>query len=304
MSTELPPEHDEDAVTAAFASFKSDAARSFPPPSVDDLIMSGPAKLRRRRLVSLAAVLGACTAVTAGGFAVAQTLGPLTGGSDPQGPGAGSQSLSSEEESATTQLGDPAAPESEQDAPTTETSAAPTEGSSVLTIEAPEGDWAEKCVPGEFDIDLGSWEIEGESGWTSGEAVTGDVDADGADDAVLALTCDGKTGVAAFAFEATGEDAENGDAQSLHQLGWVWEPDGSQELSEISSVEAGVITLAGLSGATETWTARYEWDGGAFVEINDEPTTEPSPSESSETPGPDETQSTEASPTITDEEPS
>lgn len=66
---------DDAAVKAAFAAYKADAPRAFEPPPVDDLIMSSPASLRKRRLASLAAVVGACTAVTAGGFAVAQTIG-------------------------------------------------------------------------------------------------------------------------------------------------------------------------------------------------------------------------------------
>jgi hypothetical protein len=62
---------DEEIVTAAFTSYKDQAPALFTPPPVDEIVIAGPARLRRRRFINLAALVGACTVVTAGGFAVA-----------------------------------------------------------------------------------------------------------------------------------------------------------------------------------------------------------------------------------------
>lgn len=273
----------DEAITAAFAAYRADAPSAFPPPSVDDLIMSGPAALRRRRLVSLAAVLGACTAVTAGGFAVAQTIGSLPKEPE-QGTSAGvAQEPSSSEHEPGTQPGDPATPEPDGEAPTTEATGAPEGTGQVLDLEG----WTGACAGGTFGIDTETWEFTDETAWTVAADAAGDLDGDGAAETVLALSCDGATGVAAFTA------AEDG----LDHLAWVWQPDESQRFSEITGVDDGVITLQGLGASASTWTARYEWDGESFVAIDEAPVTESSSPAATETPDSGETQTTQATPT-------
>ncbi|GAB3224738.1 hypothetical protein GCM10027447_13640 [Glycomyces halotolerans] len=272
----------DDAVAAAFAAYRADAPSAFPPPSVDDLIMSGPAALRRRRIVSLAAVVGACTAVTAGGFAVAQTLGSPEPAE--QAPPTALQGPASESSPQDTQLGATQAPPTggagEDEATAT---AGADEASSTIAV----GDWDGVCAGGSFEVDTETWELTDGSEWTVGQALVGDVTGDEAPETVLSLTCRERTAVAAF----------SGDQSDLAHMAWVWQPDESQALSEIAGLEAGVITLQGLDDASATWTARYEWDGGAFVAIDQEPSTGPSPSETPATPEPDETHTTQATPT-------
>ncbi|WP_100447842.1 hypothetical protein [Glycomyces xiaoerkulensis] len=272
----------DEAIRSAFASYREEAAANFPPPPVDDLIMSGPAALRRRRLVSLAAVAGACTVVTAGGFAVAQTLGSMPERTEPEDPPPVVNGSTSQDPSEGTQLGDPAPPETEPAPGGDEDDGSGDEGE-TLTIVI--DDWSQVCEGGSFEVDQ-DLEFTGEPDWAIEQAVVADVDGDDASDTVMALTCQDATAVAAF----TGSEA------GLEHLAWVWRPDGSQELEEIAGTDGGVVTLQGLSDASETWTASFEWDGEAFVEIDDEPSTEPSPSEDSETPEPDETQTTETAP--------
>ncbi|MCH7232889.1 hypothetical protein L0U85_18815 [Glycomyces sp. L485] len=276
----------DDAITAAFAAYKADAPSAFEPPPVDDLIMSGPASLRRRRLISLAAVLGACTAVTAGGFAVAQTLGS-TPDPEPAAPPVTMQDEPSAEEAPGTHLGEPLTPETGDDEPASEDTEMPEGGGQVLVID----EWTGACAGGEFGVDLETWEFADESEWTVEADTTGDLTGDDTPETVLALSCDGQTAVAAFTPHEDG----------LDQLAWVWQPDESQSLSEIVGIEDGAITLQGLS-ASETWTARYEWDGEAFVEIDEVPTTEPSSPEPTATAEPGETQTTSGTPTADGQE--
>ncbi|WP_026931024.1 hypothetical protein [Glycomyces tenuis] len=273
----------DDAVAAAFAAYKADAPAAFPPPPVDELIMSGPAALRRRRLVSLAAVVGACTAVTAGGFAVAQTLGSLPSQPDEDSAETVAQGPSSSDHTPGAQLDDPATPQVEDESP----SAEDTEASVVIGQSVRVAEWGE-CAGGVLDVDFGTWEFTEETDWSIVANAGGDIDGDQSPETILALQCGERTAVAAFTPAADG----------LEHLAWVWrQPDESQRFSEIAGVEDGTITLQGLGAASETWTARYEWDGEAFVAIDDAPTTEPSSSATTATPDPGETQTTQASPT-------
>ncbi|GAB3645677.1 hypothetical protein [Glycomyces tarimensis] len=274
----------DDAIAAAFAAYRADAPSAFPPPSVDDLIMSGPAALRRRRIVSFAAVLGACTAVTAGGFAVAQTIGSTPKEPEPSAPPSAVHGSPSSEESEGTELGAPLTPEAE-DEPSSEDAEMPVGDGHEQELVI--GDWDGVCAGGSFDVDLDTWEFAEDTEWTVAADAAGDLDADGTAEAVLALTCADRTAVAAFTAREGG----------LEPLAWVWQPDESQQFSEIAGIEAGVITLQGLGAASETWTVRYEWDGEAFVAIDDEPSTEPSSPATTATPGPGETQTTQATPT-------
>lgn len=271
----------DESIRSAFDAYRAEASANFPPGSVDDLLMSGPAKLRRRRLVSLAAVLGACTAVTAGGFAVAQTLGSIPKQTGPDDPEAASQGTVSSESTEDTQLGDPYSPETseETDASTGSSPGAESEQTTIVLA-----DWEGVCEGGEFDLDFSTWAFTEETDWTVQQSVVADVAGDEAQEVVLALSCGERTAVAAFS---------PAGGSSLEHLAWVWQqPDESQELSEIEGVEAGVITLQGLGEASATWTARYEWDGEAFVKKVEAPTTSPSPSAETDTPAPDETQTT------------
>ena len=273
----------DEAIRSAFDAYRAESAANFPPGSVDDLIMSGPARLRRRRIVSLAAVVGACTAVTAGGFAVAQTLGTLpkqTAQEDP--PAAVSQGAVGAEDGARPELNDPYSPEASEGSADVSEDSEGAEGPETTIVVA---DWDEVCDGGEFVLDFSTWTFTEETDWAVQQSVVADVTGDEVDEVVLALTCGEHTAVAAF----------GPDGDDLRHLGWVWtQPDRSQRLSEIEGVEAGVITLQGLGDASETWTARYGWDGTDFVEIEDEPTTDPSPSGETGTPDPDETLSSPA----------
>ncbi|GAA2267548.1 hypothetical protein GCM10009853_021030 [Glycomyces scopariae] len=290
MSSDLDREHE--TVKAAFASLKAESAAQFPPPPVNDLIMRGPAALRRRRLVSLAAVVGACTAVTAGGFAVAQTLGPLKDEPDTAGSQNGPVSAAESDDGPTGLPGSPSRDEDDDDTATTFTPAPPADDIEAILIEGPfEGDWAKDCAPGLQDADFESWEITGDTGWVIAFAAEGDADGDGENDTVLALTCGEQTGVAAF---AAGED-EDGEPV-LASFGWVWQPDGAHAPTAVAAVEDGAVTVEGTDEATgESWTAAYAWnpetalfaliDEGASAEPTDAGESSSSPAETPTTDG-------------------
>ncbi|SDD97807.1 hypothetical protein [Glycomyces harbinensis] len=288
----IDPHDDDRAVAEAFASLKAESAAHFPPPPVNDLIMRGPAALRRRRLVSLAAVVGACTAVTAGGFAVAQTLGPLSGG--PESPDAGSAAVgdATSEESPSAWPGDPASPGMSGGESTVSTPPPPADDLEALIVSGPfEGDWADSCEEGAQAADFESWEITAETGWSIVGVTEGDADGDGENDTILALRCDELIGVAAFTME---EDADEGPV--LASFGWVWQPDGEHELTAVTSVEDGIVAVEGLDGAEAAWTADYEWDAEEelFVLVDDGATAEPTADESSSSSTPSETPTTDA----------
>jgi hypothetical protein len=292
MSSDFDREHE--TVKAAFESLKAESAAHFPPPPVDELIMRGPASLRRRRLVSLAAVVGACTAVTAGGFAVAQTLGPLKGEPDAAESSNGPVSSSEADDGPTGNPGSPSSDEDDDDTATTFTPAPPADDIEALLIEGPfEGEWAKDCAPGLQDADFESWEITGDTGWSIAFAAEGDADGDGENDTVLALTCGEQTGVAAF---AAGED-EDGEPV-LASFGWVWQPDAAHEPTAVTAVEAGTVTLDGTDTATGgVWTVKYAWNAEdeVFELVDEGATSEPTadPSEDASTPG--ETPTTDGS---------
>lgn len=292
---------EDEKVAAAFASLRAESASHFPPPPVNELLGRGPAALRRRRLVSLAAVVGACTAVTAGGFAVAQTLGPLSGGPDTTASSAAVSETPDPDDEGTTRLGDPASPHVGESGDETAT-VAPEDGSVIVIDPAawwensPDA-WGGYCATGPLPFDTESWTIGGESGWhlvdpaPDPEIATAhdyvhdygrplDLDADGdADDVLLELGCDTvATGVAAFTWDETGTN--------LHLLGWVWEPEGSSESVDIQLVADGVITLGGYDEHPKTWQTRYQWDGEAFAPVEDAATAEPTPTESAHSPTP------------------
>ncbi|WP_158630367.1 hypothetical protein [Glycomyces terrestris] len=281
----MSSDREHETVKAAFDDLKAQSSAQFPPPPVDELIMRGPAALRRRRLVSLAAVVGACTAVTAGGFAVAQTLGPLKGEPDAAETPESSVSAGESDEGPTGLPGSPTRDESDGDTATTFTPSPPADDIEALLIEGPfAGAWAEACAPGLQDADFESWEITGDTGWTIAFAAEGDADGDGETDTVLALTCGGQTGVAAFA-AAEDEDGE----PVLASFGWVWQPDGAHEPTAVTAVADGTVAVEGLDAATgEAWTAAYAWDAEeqAFAPVEDGATGEPTadPSETASTP--------------------
>lgn len=278
----------DDAITAAFAAYRAEAASSFEPPPVDDLIMSGPAALRRRRLLSLAAVLGACTAVTAGGFAVAQTIGSLPKEPEKDSQAAVVQESSASEHSPGTRPGAPETTRPDDEDSTSEHTQAPGVDEPTVLVD----EWDEHCVGGTFGIDLDSWEFTDDTDWSILAHVDGDVDGDGAPETLLALACGDRTAVAAF------EPHESG----LDHFGWVWrQSDSSQEFSEIADIDDGMVTLQGLGDASETWTARYVWDGESFVTVDDEPSTDPSTSDPATTPDSGETQTTSAPPADEDQ---
>lgn len=282
---------EDEKVAAAFASLKAASAAHFPPPPVNELIMRGPAALRRRRLVSLAAVVGACTAVTAGGFAVAQTLGPLADGPETAETG-GAVVATSSVEAPSAAPGDPASPDMSGGESAAPTPSPPADGVEALVVEGPfAGDWAASCATGAQAADFESWEITADTGWSIAGVAEGDADGDGEYDTILALRCGERIGVAAFTMQ---EDADGGPA--LASFGWVWQPDGSHELTAVTGVEDGVVAIEGLDEAGEAWTARYEWDAEAeaFAVVEDGATVEPTADESTSSPAPSEAPTTDA----------
>jgi hypothetical protein len=288
----IEPHDDDRVVAAAFAELKAESAAHFPPPPVDELIMRGPAALRRRRLVSLAAVVGACTAVTAGGFAVAQTLGPLAGGPESTDADSAAVEDATSEESPSAWPGEAASPGMSGDESTEPVPEPPADDLEALVITGPfEGDWADSCATGAQDADFESWTITADSGWSIAAVAEGDADGDGANDTVLALACGELTGVAAFTME---EDADEGPV--LASFGWVWQPDGTHELTGLTAVEDGVVAIEGLDEAEAPWTASYEWDAeaGLFVLVDDGASTEPTPEETSSGSPSTETPTTDA----------
>jgi hypothetical protein len=288
----IEPHDDDRAVASAFASLKAESAAHFPPPPVDELIMRGPASLRRRRIVSLAAVVGACTAVTAGGFAVAQTLGPLSDRPESADKGGAVVEEATSEAMPSASPGDPASPGMSGGESATSTPTPPADDLEALVVSGPfEGDWAASCATGAQAADFESWEITADSGWSIAGVAEGDADGDGENDTILALRCEEQIGVAAFTME---EDADEGPV--LASFGWVWQPDGAHELTAVTAVEDGAVAIEGLDEDGAAWTARYAWDGeaAAFVLVEDGPTTEPAPDETTSSPEPTETPTTDA----------
>jgi hypothetical protein len=300
---------EDEKVAAAFASLKAESSAHFPPPPVNELIMRGPASLRRRRLVSLAAVVGACTAVTAGGFAVAQTLGPLSGGPETATSSAAVTGTAEIDGDGTTRLGDPASPHVTE---TGDESATPgPEGEPVLVIEpnywwddAPNA-WSKGCETGPQPFDPQTWKITDDSAWDIVDPAPDpehpnatdyvhdydeplDLDADGdADDVLLELGCDKlATGVALFTWDETGT--------RLELVDWVWEPEGAATV-DIQLVADGVISLGGHTAEGEPWHKRYEWDTelGEIEPIQEDATADPTPDATTSSPAPTETPTVE-----------
>ncbi|MFG3341760.1 hypothetical protein [Glycomyces sp. NPDC048151] len=296
---------EDDKVAAAFASFRAESAAQFPPPPVNELLGRAPAAQRRRRLVSLAAVVGACTAVTAGGFAVASTIGPIAFGPQPADETTTIAETSASEEAPTLSIGDPASPQSAGDEGETPTTA-PLSESFIVIPENAEWDaapdeWSQDCGTGPQEADLETWTITADTGWRINDSAQDpgtaagdyqyeygtllDLDADGAhDDVLLELACgDTASGVGAF----TWVESES----TLELIAWVWEPEGSDTTVDIQSVEDGVIGLGGYESHPETWSAEYVWDPAAedFVVVEDEATSEPTPTESATSSAPSET---------------
>ncbi|WP_335989750.1 hypothetical protein [Glycomyces sp. MUSA5-2] len=290
MSSDFDRDHE--TVAAAFRSLKAESAAQFPPPPVDELIMRGPAALRRRRLVSLAAVVGACTAVTAGGFAVAQTLGPLKDEPDTTGSANGPVSNTESDEDPSASPGGPASGGVDDGEATTFAPSPPADDIEALLIQGPfTGDWAEECGPGLQDADFESWEITGDAGWSIAFAAEGDVDLDGEKDTLLALTCGEQTGVAAF---AAAEDEEG--APVLASFGWVWQPDGEHEPESVAVAENGVVTVTGVDAEDAPLTVSFAWDPEelVFAPVDDGDSAEPTEDAGSTSSTPTETPTSDA----------
>jgi hypothetical protein len=287
---------DDDKVAAAFASFKAESAAQFPPPPVNELLGRAPAAQRRRRLVSLAAIVGACTAVTAGGFAVAQTIGPIAFGPEPSGTGGTSAQVSESDEATSFSIGDPASPQSSGGEAPTETPVIPAETTLVITDP---GEYDDACTGGSLGLDVEDWSFTDETPWAivfdpeaGVEPVLGDVNGDGADDVVTVLECrpaDSEdvftVGVAAFSW--------NEDGTSLEQLGWVWEPKTLTSTVAVTAIEEGVVVVDAANPGYPEYTGefRYVWDAEAeaFSLVETEEPTEATPSESTSSPDPAET---------------
>lgn len=286
---------EDDKVAAAFASLKADSAAQFPPPPVNELLGRAPAALRRRRLMSLAAVLGACTAVTAGGFAVAQTIGPNAFGPAPSGTGDTTSEVATSDETPSYSLGDPVSPHSSGGDEPTETAAIPAETTLVITDP---GEYGDACPAGSLGLDVEDWTFTDDTPWAvafDAEAgvgpVLGDVDGDGADDVAAVLECRPEGGEAFTAGVAAFSWNEDGD--SLEQLGWVWEPKTPASTAAVVSIEDGVIAVDAVNPGhpDATGVFEYTWDADAevFSPVEDESTSEPTPTESESSPDPAET---------------
>ncbi|GAA2141845.1 hypothetical protein [Glycomyces algeriensis] len=289
-------EPDDDKVAAAFASFKADAAAQFPAPPVNELLGRAPAAKRRRRLVSLAAIAGACTAVTAGGFAVAQTIGPIAFGPEPSGNESTSVEAATSDETPSFSIGDPASPHSSGGEEPTEEIEIPAETTLVITDP---GAYGEPCADVSLGLNVEDWTFTDETPWAiafDAEAgvgpVLGDVNGDGVDDVAAVLECRSEgaeasttAGVAAFAWN------ENGT--SLEQLGWVWEPKAPTATVAITAIEDGVVTVDAVNPGfpDQTGSFQYAWNAEteAFAPVADDPPATPTPSESSPSTPPNET---------------
>lgn len=298
---------EDDQVAAAFASLKADAAAQFPPPPVNELLGRAPAAKRRRQLVSLAAVVGACTAVTAGGFAVAQTIGPIAFGPEPPGAGSTSVEAATSDETPSYSLGDPVSPHASGGEDPTETPAIPTETTLVITDP---GEYGDACADVSLGLNVEDWTFTDETPWaivfdaeTGVGPVLGDVNNDGADDVSAVLECRPEgaeavytAGVAAFAW--------NEDGTSLEQLGWVWEPKTLTSTVAITAIEEGVVVVDAVNPGypEQTGEFRYVWDPEAevFSPVETEEPTEPTPTESESSPAPAETPTADESAASTD----
>ncbi|MDN3241042.1 hypothetical protein [Glycomyces tritici] len=285
---------DDDKVTAAFASLRADAAAQFPPPPVNELLGRAPAAKRRRRLVSLAAIAGACTAVTAGGFAVAQTIGPIAFGPEPSDNESASVEVATSDETPSFSIGDPASPHASGGEEPAEETEIPAETTLVITDP---GEYGDACADVSLGLNVEDWTFTDETPWAiaSGAGVgpvLGDVDGDGGDDVAAVLECRPEgtddvftVGVAAFSW--------NEDGTSLEQLGWVWEPKALTSTVAISSITDGVVTVDAVNPGhpDQTGSFQYVWnaDTGSFAPVEHEAPTSPVPSESSSSPAPNET---------------
>lgn len=290
----VDPENDK--VAAAFASFKAESAVQFPAPPVNELLGRAPAAQRRRRLVSLAAIVGACTAVTAGGFAVAQTIGPIAFGPEPSGGETTSVEAATSDETPSLSIGDPASPHASGGEEPSEETAIPAETTLVITDP---GEYGDACADVSLGLNVEDWTFTDETPWAiafdaeAGVApVLGDVNGDGAEDVAVVLECRPEgtdeaftAGAAAFAW--------NEDGTSLEQLGWVWEPKTLTSTVAIASIEDGVVTVDAVNPGhpDQTGSFQYAWNAetGAFAPVEDDAPATPTPSESSTSPAPNET---------------
>lgn len=286
---------DDDKVAAAFASLKADSAAQFPPPPVNELLGRAPAAKRRRRLVSLAAIAGACTAVTAGGFAVAQTIGPIAFGPEPSDGESTSVEASTSDETPSFSIGDPASPHASGGEEPTEEAEIPAETTLVITDP---GEYGDACADVSLGLNVEDWTFTDETPWAiafDAEAgvgpVLGDVDGDGGDDVAAVLECRPEgaddvftAGVAAFSW--------NEDGTSLEQLGWVWEPKALTSTVAITSIAEGVVTVDAVNPGhpDQTGSFQYVWNAGtgSFAPVEHDAPTSPAPSESSSSPAPHE----------------
>lgn len=291
---------EDDKVAAAFASFKAESAAQFPPPPVNELLGRAPAAQRRRRLVSLAAIVGACTAVTAGGFAVAQTIGPIAFGPEPSGTENSSMQVSESDETTSFSIGDPASPHASGGEEPTETAAIPAETTLVITDP---GDFGDACTAVSLGLNVEDWTFSDETAWRIAfdderGPVLGDVNGDGADDVTAVLECRPDdsdivfyAGVAAFSW--------NEDGTSLEQLGWVWEPYSIEGTVSAVAVADGVITVDAQDTSSPAYTGefKYSWDpeAEAFAPVATEEPTETPTTETTSSPLPAETPTTEES---------
>ncbi|MDA1360565.1 hypothetical protein O1R50_13090 [Glycomyces luteolus] len=289
----VDPENDK--VAAAFASLKADASAQFPPPPVNELLGRAPAAQRRRRLVSLAAIAGACTAVTAGGFAVAQTIGPIAFGPEPSGTENTSAEVSTSDDSPSYSLGDPVSPHSSGGEDPTEEVTIPAETTLVITDP---GAMGEACGAGAFGLQE-DWTFADETAWTiafDAEAgvgpVRGDVNGDGDGDVTAVLECRQDPSDAVY-FAGVASFAWNEDGTALEQLGWVWEPYSIEGTVSLVSVAEGVVTVDASDANSPEYTGefKYVWDPEteAFARVVEDETTEPTPTESTSSPAPAET---------------
>jgi hypothetical protein len=297
---------EDDKVAAAFASLKAESSAQFPPPPVNELLGRAPAAKRRRRLVSLAAIAGACTAVTAGGFAVAQTIGPIAFGPEPSETENTSAEVSTSDESASYSLGDPVSPQSSGGEAPSEDVTIPAETTLVITDP---GAMGEDCKAGSFGL-LEDWTFADETSWTIAfdpEAgvgpVRGDVNGDGDEDVTAVLECKQDPSDIAY-FAGVASFAWNEDGTSLEQLGWVWQPHSVEGTVAVVSVADGVVTVdaADVNSPEHTGEFKYVWDAAAeaFAKVEEDATTEPTPSESTSSPAPAETPTADQSAETTD----
>ncbi|WP_025272554.1 hypothetical protein [Haloglycomyces albus] len=264
----------DDRIREAFQSYRDETARFFPTPDVNDILYAAPNQ-RRRRIVSISAALGTAGLVTAGSFAVAQTVGEPEEVADTPPVVENSETTTPSEEPLWPPDNEEPNAEMTEEPGTEPTTDVDTD---VLTLNG----WPQPgCEGGElpFDAENGAIAAESEANWAVRESTYLDVTGDGNADRLMTLSCNGQQAVGLFS-----------NGSSPQQRAWAWQGAEGTAVEDVA-VDDAHLTIDVRNG-DDLHTVTLAWDGSAFqpVEPGDEEDDDPSTDEPSDDPSstPDE----------------